>query len=662
MAIQIGLKEGKPVFASWPADQSETKRINESTRTIDFVYSEESMDRDNEVIEVKGWNLTNFKKNPVAQWAHDWRGLPIGKGVSVKKSGNQLVGGIKFATEEDGSALGEAVYRLYLGGFLNTVSVGFLPTEWMWNEAEMNRVEDDDGTRRKPKNPLRNFKKQELLEISAVPVPAHPNAGIIRDLSEFDSTDIRHELDAMKAKGILDKHTQDYLFGLYDAMEQRKEIYVVGQKQCQHEEPCEEVRERGECDYQGNVSAPVIDNDTGLGLLEDAVLSAQEARKLVGNKAHGDDEEYSGFGGNTVIVGKHDICIRSPLSPAHTVVNPSRAVGDGDMEDKIPDFIKNHQERIAKVDEKNIEAMIAAEEKKISGKRGLPLSEDRDMTWNSSAAQRRVARWASSDGSGDKDKINFSKFGQAFVVLRDPDNADNMGSYALPFADVVDGTLTAIPRGIFAAAAAIMGARGGVELTDADRRGSMRFLGSYYSTMELEPPWERSLALESWEKSQLVEDWVEDGMIDFDPLISFLSKGKAGDEMEEEKLLTERFEKRNQDVFCSVDGAIIKGEALAALLNRLIDAMVNEDRSRSEVIASMAEAAGIESSTVNQILSGTINCPPIRRLQGFARALNTSLGRLRSAAERDGCSYSDSSEYEDDEEAWEAVIDFLEEE
>ncbi len=55
--------------------------------------------------------------------------------------------------------------------------------------------------------------------------------------------------------------------------------------------------------------------------------------------------------------------------------------------------------------------------------------------------------------------------------------------------------------------------------------------------------------------------------------------------------------------------------------------------------AQLGTAAGISESTVGQILSGSIQCPPRRRLEGIADALNVSVSSLIAAAEKDGCSY-----------------------
>ena len=72
----------------------------------------------------------------------------------------------------------------------------------------------------------------------------------------------------------------------------------------------------------------------------------------------------------------------------------------------------------------------------------------------------------------------------------------------------------------------------------------------------------------------------------------------------------------------------VKEGALADRLNRAISDMVNDDTSRSDVIAQMAQAADIEPGTVNQILNGDIESPPEDRLRGFARVLDISLDEL----------------------------------
>lgn len=117
----------------------------------------------------------------------------------------------------------------------------------------------------------------------------------------------------------------------------------------------------------------------------------------------------------------------------------------------------------------------------------LPLAPI-DRAWDADAAVQRVRKWASSDGSGDKDKIDWAKYRKAFLWY-DAENPENFGSYKLPIADVINERLYAVPRGIFAAAAALQGARGGVNIPEADIERCKRHLEKYYEKMDREPPW-----------------------------------------------------------------------------------------------------------------------------------------------------------------------------
>lgn len=81
------------------------------------------------------------------------------------------------------------------------------------------------------------------------------------------------------------------------------------------------------------------------------------------------------------------------------------------------------------------------------------------------------------------------------------------------------------------------------------------------------------------------------------------------------------------------------GQRLASTLETAIEAQVTEDRTRADVIEDMAQAAGIDSGTVNSILNADIDCPPLERLDGFAEVLDVSADSLRRAAGEDGCEY-----------------------
>ncbi len=112
---------------------------------------------------------------------------------------------------------------------------------------------------------------------------------------------------------------------------------------------------------------------------------------------------------------------------------------------------------------------------------------DTDRRWSAPDAIARIREFTGSDEAPSR------TYRKGFLFF-DSENQDNFTAYKLPIADVVDGRLVAIPRGVFAAAAAISGARGGVNVSEADKRGIIRNINRYYSKMGLESPLEKGFS------------------------------------------------------------------------------------------------------------------------------------------------------------------------
>ena len=65
----------------------------------------------------------------------------------------------------------------------------------------------------------------------------------------------------------------------------------------------------------------------------------------------------------------------------------------------------------------------------------------------------------------------------------DSDNKDNFTAYKLLIADVIDGKLKVVPRGVMAAGGIMNGARGGVDLPKGDIDRVKSHLAKYYEKM-----------------------------------------------------------------------------------------------------------------------------------------------------------------------------------
>jgi HK97 family phage major capsid protein len=110
-------------------------------------------------------------------------------------------------------------------------------------------------------------------------------------------------------------------------------------------------------------------------------------------------------------------------------------------------------------------------------------------SWDGAAAVERLRKWASSDGSGTKAKIDWEKYRKGFAWY-DPENAENFEGYKVAHHDVADGSLVVAWKGVVAAAAVCMGARGGVDLPSGDMPAVKSHLGKHYGQFDQTAPWE----------------------------------------------------------------------------------------------------------------------------------------------------------------------------
>jgi HK97 family phage prohead protease len=140
-------------------------------RTLRFTISTSAIDRDMDTVDVKGWDLTNYAKNPVVLWAHRADELPVGKAIDVGTDGNRLFSAVRFLpVNQYGSAsdFAETIYRMAADGFLSATSVGFRPIKWDFS--------DDPERSAADYFPGIDFHQQELVELSIVSVPSNPDA------------------------------------------------------------------------------------------------------------------------------------------------------------------------------------------------------------------------------------------------------------------------------------------------------------------------------------------------------------------------------------------------------------------------------------------------------------------------------------------------------
>ena len=155
---------------------------------LSAVASTAAVDRDGEVILPTAFadDLAMYRANPVIMAAHThaaWDGAPtiIGSASKIEIADDALAFEMIFARTD----IAKAWQSLYEDGHARAFSVGFIPKQGEWKE------QDDES--------IYVHTRVELLEISAVAVPANPEA-VVRGI---DPDEIKNLVDA-RVKHILE--------------------------------------------------------------------------------------------------------------------------------------------------------------------------------------------------------------------------------------------------------------------------------------------------------------------------------------------------------------------------------------------------------------------------------------------------------------------------
>jgi len=382
-------------------DLVEIKEVDEENRSFLATAASEAPDRIYDIIRIAGIDLTDYEKNPVVMWAHEYRALPLGISLETIKRPRKKV--LEFRPNFDDHEFAEKVYRSYLKKIMRGFSVGLLP-------IEMEKRQDMTEEEKAQAGYFGGWeiKKSSLLEISCAPIPMHQDA-----------------LAQMKAVGF----------------------------------PMELL---SPADLGFGNKEKALDDGSYWVPVEDTMLF---------------------FNHKTIpLDDKVNAIVADPLGASGSGRNLSKVVGylfSKDMSEEeraewLSSFgVSDRNVMIVASDTNVLE--LSAEEiglvKGICGSSSLPLSDK--SSWDGDAARKRM--W----------EKGLSTFKKGHVWQKPDENPETKGAYSLPFADIIDGTLTAVWGGVRAAMAAVHGARNAPE---GDRRKQHNFLAKYYRRFGKEPP------------------------------------------------------------------------------------------------------------------------------------------------------------------------------
>jgi len=473
-----------------------------------IVISTGSVDRDRDRVMPTGVALDNYLKNPVVQWGHNYRDpwATVGKSNNINQVQNGLAADFDLRPAANDQDPQNVVLLLWNGGWVRTASIGFQPIKWVENEL--------GG---------RDFTEWELLEWSLVPVPANQEALRLaaKSFPEVDMDRITKRgrvLSAANEQRIRDAVTalEEVLDQLEDAPVEEgataprgkvgvlfnaAEMAEAGQR-AEGEASSGDVAwiRRLEVDaYEGqqvvfacfhkyDVTIPEdatkldFDEEGEIVEVPDPDAGKTFARKEVSfvppigywDGEWGKDAVYSISGPDQpdeslvkAMDGEYDVRLLSEvlLSLPKTKGKGKRVDGTG-----ICRMTKSRVERVKRIGQKMLKRSKGIVAKAAIPYKKLPLA-SRDAPWDGPAQMR------------DADPATL----KIICAWFDAEAPDVKQSYKLPH-HLAAGEHQTVWRGVTAAMGALLGARGGMNIPDGDRRGVYNHLASHYKDFEETAP------------------------------------------------------------------------------------------------------------------------------------------------------------------------------
>lgn len=156
----------------------EVKVISSQDATIDFIASDASLDCYDEIVVPSGARFERFRKNAPFVNSHDYHDVRnlLGSVVDFRVQGGQVIERVKFA--RDIYDLANLAFKLYEGGFLKAVSIGFMPLRYAYSGTkEFADMVKELGLSAEQTAQCRCIHREwEQIELSACIIGANPNA------------------------------------------------------------------------------------------------------------------------------------------------------------------------------------------------------------------------------------------------------------------------------------------------------------------------------------------------------------------------------------------------------------------------------------------------------------------------------------------------------
>lgn len=139
-------------------------------RIVKFIISTDDVDRMSDILKQEGIDFSQYEKNPVVMYAHDYEKLPVGATLKIEKSKHKTTAiALIYDDRVDKTGLADTIFLMIKSGALRGASVGFMIKEARFpDENEIEKYEMSSWGL--------IIEKSTLLEWSICSIPANQNA------------------------------------------------------------------------------------------------------------------------------------------------------------------------------------------------------------------------------------------------------------------------------------------------------------------------------------------------------------------------------------------------------------------------------------------------------------------------------------------------------
>ena len=435
--------------------RAKIKSVDKEKFIVNAVVSDDSMDRYKESILASAYEkrLPTYKSHPILLSSHQYDKLTcqIGLAENIYIEGNKLHADFKYFVGE-GNDEADWGFKLAEKG-IAAFSVGFIPHGFQDPPAP-----ESEDAKDWPAGVRRRYTDIELLEVSQVLVPANSNAL---------QNSLQSECDPI-VKSMIEQTITSKVFEVKSSSDNKVVLKKIVIKKL----------EETENEFRYRVKDPdLFDPDS---FRQKTIKEDKPRVHAIFGKLKTDES-------GTMIMQS----LRFPKE-------------DGWTMEACEQWAESHMG-----DEKNL---------KIGHIKGVISHEmypmmPMDAVWEEGKAVANITKWASSDKSGTKETIDWSKFAKGFAFQGE--KKDDLAAYKMPHHDIVEGNMMTNVNGVIAAMTVLLGAKGGTDIPDEDVKGIYGHLAKHYKEMGKEAP--------EWQTYNDIEEaWK--GCKDYKTFLSLMAK------------------------------------------------------------------------------------------------------------------------------------------